>query len=221
MNILEIVKPQEIKSRAYLADIEKTIIGNEADNLKACEMLREVSSFTKSIKAQQKEETAKLKAELDAINAAYKVPLDFLKQADELLRTKINDYATAKMAAAMEAAKRQKLAAEEAAIKKLDDIEAAKKDVAKYDKVTAEALTDALESKQNEIINDTAKMDKINISNDSVSFRSIWTFEVVDISKVPAEYLTVNSKAVNEAIKNGIHEISGLNIKKTIKAAVK
>lgn len=221
MNILEIVKPQEIKSRAYLADIEKTIIGNEADNLKACEMLREVSSFTKSIKAQQKEETAKLKAELDAINAAYKVPLDFLKQADELLRTKINDYATAKMATAMEAAKRQKLAAEEAAIKKLDDIEAAKKDVAKYDKVTAEALTDALESKQNEIINDTAKMDKINISNDSVSFRSIWTFEVVDISKVPAEYLTVNSKAVNEAIKNGIHEISGLNIKKTIKAAVK
>ena len=221
MNILEIVKPQEIKSRAYLADIEKTIIGNEADNLKACEMLREVSSFTKSIKAQQKEETAKLKAELDAINAAYKVPLDFLKQADELLRTKINDYATAKMAAAMEAAKRQKLAAEEAAIKKLDDIEATKKDVAKYDKVTAEALTDALESKQNEIINDTAKMDKINISNDLVSFRSIWTFEVVDISKVPAEYLTVNSKAVNEAIKNGIHEISGLNIKKTIKAAVK
>ena len=42
--------------------------------------------------------------------------------------------------------------------------------------------------------------------------REIWKFELVDIDKVPHEYLEVNSKAVNQAIKMGRREIPGLKI---------
>lgn len=221
MNILEIVKPQEIKARAYLADIEKTLIITEADNLKACEMLREVSSFTKAVNAQKKEETAKLKKELDDINSAYKQPLDFLKQADSLLREKINAYANLKMQEFLKKAEEEKQKKEEKAIEQLENLEELKKDAELYDNVTRTAILDSISSKQNKIIDDTARQDKINISNDSASFRELWTFEVSDISKVPAEYLSINSKAVNDAIKAGVREIPGIIIKKEIKVAVK
>ena len=39
-----------------------------------------------------------------------------------------------------------------------------------------------------------------------------WTFEVVDICKVPTDYLEVNSVAVNKAIREDIREIAGLDI---------
>lgn len=221
MNILEIIKPQEIKARAYLTNIESVSILTEADNLAACETLREITAFTKTINAQKKEETAKLKQELDEINAAYKSPLDFLKKADSLLREKINNYATKKMQEAVKRAEAGKAAKEEAALEQLEKMEKFKKDADKYDEVTKTAILESISSKENEIINNTAKQEKINISNSSATFRELWTFEVVDISKVPAEYLLVNSTAVNNAIKSGVREINGLNIKKEIKVAVK
>jgi len=39
-----------------------------------------------------------------------------------------------------------------------------------------------------------------------------WTFDVEDISKVPIEYLVVDSAAVRESIIDGVREISGLRI---------
>lgn len=44
------------------------------------------------------------------------------------------------------------------------------------------------------------------------SVRKIWTFEVVDVAKVPAEYVEVKSTAVNAAIRAGVREIPGLRI---------
>jgi len=39
-----------------------------------------------------------------------------------------------------------------------------------------------------------------------------WTFEVVDLKKVPRDYLTVDKTKVDEAISNGVRNIAGLNI---------
>ncbi len=39
-----------------------------------------------------------------------------------------------------------------------------------------------------------------------------WTFEVVDVNKVPREYLVLDNVSVNKAIRNGIRDIDGLDI---------
>ena len=42
--------------------------------------------------------------------------------------------------------------------------------------------------------------------------RKVWAFEVEDVAKVPLHYLRVDVVAINEAIRNGIREISGVRI---------
>jgi hypothetical protein len=39
-----------------------------------------------------------------------------------------------------------------------------------------------------------------------------WTFEVIDIGRVPTKYLEISSAAVRLAIRNGEREIKGLRI---------
>ena len=46
----------------------------------------------------------------------------------------------------------------------------------------------------------------------TVSVRKIWTFQVQDISKVPAEYLSLDTGKVRNAIRAGKREIPGLRI---------
>lgn len=43
-------------------------------------------------------------------------------------------------------------------------------------------------------------------------FPELWGFEVVDIKKVPAEFLTVDSTLVRNEIKKGIRNIKGIEI---------
>jgi hypothetical protein len=42
--------------------------------------------------------------------------------------------------------------------------------------------------------------------------RKVWTFEVVDFSKLPDEYKSINQVAVNQAVRSGVREIKGLRI---------
>jgi hypothetical protein len=42
--------------------------------------------------------------------------------------------------------------------------------------------------------------------------RKVWTFEVVDFSKLPDEYKSINQVAVNQAVRSGVREIKGLKI---------
>jgi hypothetical protein len=42
--------------------------------------------------------------------------------------------------------------------------------------------------------------------------RRTWTFEIEDASKVPAQFLIVNEKAIREAVRSGAREIPGIKI---------
>lgn len=44
------------------------------------------------------------------------------------------------------------------------------------------------------------------------SLRTVWRFEVVDLARVPLQYLQVNTPAISAAIRNGEREIAGLRI---------
>ena len=55
---------------------------------------------------------------------------------------------------------------------------------------------------------------EVKVSTNTVTTKR-WTFEVVDESKIPRKYLTVNTVAINQAVRNGVREIDGLNIFQT------
>ena len=50
---------------------------------------------------------------------------------------------------------------------------------------------------------------------DSTKTRKRWTFEVVDESAVPREFLVLNKVKINEAIRKGARDIKGLKIFQT------
>jgi len=52
---------------------------------------------------------------------------------------------------------------------------------------------------------------EVKVSKETVVAKR-WTFEVVDVNKVPREYLVLDRTAVNKAIRDGVREIAGLNI---------
>ena len=52
---------------------------------------------------------------------------------------------------------------------------------------------------------------KVEVAKTTVTTKR-WTFEIVDVNKVPREYLVLDSTTVNKAIRNGAREIDGLDI---------
>ena len=194
-----LINPVEIKAREFLLKIRSSEIINEGDNLKACELLKEINSYNKTVKSLKAAEEAPFKSSLKEITEKYKNALDFLAEAEKLLRSKISDYAEIKLERLREIQKLDTKRAEEIAIKKLDELQALKESSGDYDKVTKAALISSIDSKVNAVIEEISTADEISVGNSMTTFRKYITFEIVDITKVPAEYLSVDTKAINQA----------------------
>lgn len=207
-----LINPVEIKAREFLLKIRSSEIINEVDNLKACELLKEINSYNKTVKSLKSAEEAPFKSSLKEITEKYKNALDFLAEAEKLLRSKISDYAEIKLERLREIQKLDTKRAEEIAIKKLDELQALKESSGDYDEVTKAALISSIDSKVNAVIEEISTADEISVGNSMTTFRKYITFEIVDITKVPAEYLSVDTKAINQAIRNGVCDIPGLKI---------
>jgi hypothetical protein len=52
----------------------------------------------------------------------------------------------------------------------------------------------------------------IRTEHGTTYIRTTWEFEVEDITKVPAAYLTINDALVRQSIKGGVRGIPGLRI---------
>ena len=218
--IYDIVSPMELKARAYLNSIQSLVIGNATDNSKACDLLKEIVSFRKSLKSQKDELLSPLKSQVKEINDKFSTPEDFISEAEVIVRKKINDFLDYVHKEEEKRLAEQKRIAEEKALKEMEELEKQKQNAEGFDPVTKQALQQSLEEKQNAIANATAKEEKINLSSENATVRRIWTFEVEDLSKVPVEFLSINSVAVNQAIRSGVREISGIKIYQKSSVAV-
>lgn len=65
------------------------------------------------------------------------------------------------------------------------------------------------------------KKQAINQSSANSVVRKVWGFKLVDISKVPLEYLQLNETAIRNAIKEGKREIAGLEIFQQSQVAIR
>ncbi len=216
-----LINPVEIKAREFLLKIRASEIANEGDNLKACEMLKNINVYTKTVKSLKYEEEKPIKSALKEISDKYKNALDFLTEAEKILRSKIADYAELKLEKLNLIASAAQKTAEEEALRKLDELQALRESAGQYDEVTQAAIISSIDSKVNAVIdNSEIKIDN-TLGNSAASFRKYITFKIVDIQKVPAEFLSVDTKAVNTAIRNGVREIPGLEIVEKLTPVVK
>lgn len=216
-----LINPVEIKAREFLLKIRASEIANEGDNLKACEMLKNINVYTKTVKSLKAQEEKPVKSALKEISDKYKNALDFLTEAEKILRSKIADYAELKLEKLNLIASSAQKTAEEEALRKLDELQALRESAGQYDEVTQAAIISSIDSKVNAIIdNSEIKIDN-TLGNSAASFRKYITFKIVDIQKVPAEFLSVDTNAVNTAIRKGVREIPGLEIVEKLTPVVK
>lgn len=221
MDFQALVQPIEIKARVYLNRINDAVIENEADKENAVILLKEITEYKKAIKKQKDELSAAAKKELDEIKATFKEPESFIANAEEIMREKINHFLNLQRQKIEEEARALKQKAEEEALRQAEELEALKSGAGEYDAVTRKAMIEAIESKQNKLIDATAKRAEINQSTTNSVVRNVWAFRVVDFKKIPFEYLQLNETAVRSAIKEGVREIEGLEIFKECQVAIK
>lgn len=216
-----IVQPIEIKARVYLNKMNEARIENEADKENAVIMLKEISDYKKAIKKQEDELSSDAKKELAEIKAMFNEPKSFLNDAEEIVRGKINHFLNEQKARMEAEALAIKQKAEDEALKQAEELEALKSGAGEYDAVTRKAMIEAIEAKQNKIIDATAKQMEINQSSANSVVRKVWAFRLTDLSKVPLQYLQLNETAVRNAIKSGERNIAGLEIFQECQVAIK
>jgi len=61
----------------------------------------------------------------------------------------------------------------------------------------------------------------VRTASGSASTKKVWTFEVKDPEKVPREYLTVDEKAIRQAVNGGVRDIPGVKIFQGIQVAIR
>lgn len=216
-----IVQPIEIKARVYLNKMNEARIENEADKENAVIMLKEISDYKKAIKKQEDELSSDAKKELAEIKAMFNEPKSFLNDAEEIVRGKINHFLNEQRARIEAEALAIKQKAEDEALKQAEELEALKSGAGEYDAVTRKAMIEAIEAKQNKIIDATAKQMEINQSSANSVVRKVWAFRLTDLSKVPLQYIQLNETAVRNAIKAGERNIAGLEIFQECQVAIK
>lgn len=216
-----IVQPIEIKARVYLNQINDAKIENEADKENAVLMLKEISDYKKAIKKQEDELSSDAKKELAEIKAMFLEPKSFLNDAEEIVRGKINHFLNEQKARMEAEALAIKQKAEDEALKQAEELEALKSGAGEYDAVTRKAMIEAIEAKQNKLIDATAKQAEINQSSANSVVRKVWAFRLNDLSKVPLQYIQLNETAVRNAIKAGERNIAGLEIFQECQVAIK
>lgn len=216
-----IVQPIEIKARVYLNKMNEAKIENEADKENAVIMLKEISDYKKAIKKQEDELSSDAKKELAEIKAMFNEPKSFLNDAEEIVRGKINHFLNEQRARIEAEALAMKQKAEDEALKQAEELEALKSGAGEYDAVTRKAMIEAIEAKQNKLIDATAKQPEINQSSANSVVRKVWAFRLTDLSKVPLQYLQLNETAVRNAIKSGERNIAGLEIFQECQVAIK
>lgn len=216
-----IVQPIEIKARVYLNQMNDARIENEADKENAVLMLKEISDYKKAIKKQEDELSSDAKKELAEIKAMFNEPKSFLNDAEEIVRGKINHFLNEQKARMEAEALAIKQKAEDEALKQAEELESLKSGAGEYNAVTRKAMIEAIEAKQNKLIDATAKQAEINQSSANSVVRKVWAFRLTDLSKVPLQYIQLNETAVRNAIKAGERNIAGLEIFQECQVAIK
>lgn len=221
ISIYNQVSPMELQARTWLETLNAVVIADSVTYEQAGAKLKELKQYTKTIKDNKTADLKPLKDGIKKLEDKYNKPLALLAEADAIIREKMNKYLNDELKRRAEAEAEAKRQAEELALKQALELEEVKKQALNYDPITARAMVSSLEDKQNQLINQTAKAEVVNLSTENNIVSKVWDFELVDISAVPQEFIILNDKAVRQAIREGVREIKGLKIFQKARVSIK
>lgn len=221
ISIYNQVSPMELQARTWLETLNAVVIADSVTYEQAGAKLKELKQYTKTIKDNKTADLKPLKDGIKKLEDKYNIPLALLAEADAIIRDKMNKYLNDEYKRRAEAEAEAKRQAEELALKQALELEEVKKQALNYDPITARAMVSSLEDKQNQLINQTAKAEVVNLSTKNNIVSKVWDFELVDISAVPQEFIILNDKAVRQAIREGVREIKGLKIFQKARVSIK
>jgi hypothetical protein len=191
-------------------------IGNDETAGKMADFIKQLTACTKAA------ESARVGAKEPHLEASRAVDGFFKKITDPLASAKTKIQQRLDFYLREKAAAEQRRRSEEAA-----EMERLAKDAA--DRAQTEAQVTAaiaVEERAGEMRQEAqakpADMARTRGDFGAVAtLRSVWTFEVMDRSKIPADYLMVNEAAIKGAVKAGIREIPGVRIYQEQSAVVR
>jgi len=185
-------------------EVKALEVVNDETCEKASEMLVMIKKCEKKLDEERKKRIAIPNQFVRKVNARAKEFLNPLLKLERDLKAKIRDY---KIRLELERREMEKKAEEER--KRLQE---------QLDKEAKEKGIEPV--KLPEIAMPKEKL-KVNTDNGTVYEKKRWTFKIVDFEKIPREYLMVDSKRVNAAIRAGVREIPGIEIYQEVEIATR
>lgn len=213
------------KVEQFRANALAVVVETDAQVEEAGKVAGEAARYVESLERQRKEFVDPLNAHVRTINSRFKAVTEPLDAAVRIVKDKIGRYWEAKRIAAEAEARRQQ--------KVLDDQRRAQEEAARVElerqrKAAEKAAEEGrvYQARKPVPVVPTAPVPQVVAAPQQKTFggttqvRMRWTFEVVELSAVPVEYVEVVGAKVRRAIADGKREIPGLRIFQTPDVAV-
>lgn len=189
----EITKFEEQAAKegaTYLQRANELVIDNDTQESVATNILSMIAVSKKTLEEQRKFLVKPLNDHVKAINNRFKLYSEPLNQADAIIRKKVLDY---------KKLKEQRRLEEERKVR-----EAAEEEQARL------AMSGIKTPLPEPVVPKAPATTRAELG--STNIKKVWTFEIVDESQIPREYLTVNTKKIAAVVKAGIRNIPGVRI---------
>ena len=163
------------------------VVENIKDVENASAYLKEIKDMEKIVEEKRITFTKPLNESLKNINDTFKKMRQPLEQARDLLTRKILTWKRIES---------ERVAAEQAAYRKIQEAEA------------------ELCRLQNKTVKEEEPITIAPVVNKIGNMQTVkrWTYDVIDFSKIPDSYKSLNNTEVNGAIRSGVRDIPGLKI---------
>jgi len=178
------------------------IVENEIDAEVASDFLRNIKDTEKKIEDKRLEFTTPLNQSLKAINVTFKNLTAPLAVAKKIVSDKILSWRSIE-AEKIRKAEEEAREAEAEKIRKIQEALKAEGDAKKKQEMIEEIV-------KAEELKPIIKKQETTIGSSQA--RKIWTYEVVDFSKVPDKYKEISKTEINASIRAGERNIDGLRI---------
>lgn len=211
-----------------VAPIMQLNVADRESAIEATAAAKQVKILAKKIEERRKEIVAPLNEEVKSINSLAKQIAEPLLKAEEFIKSQLVAFEREEMKKREEAMRlaeiERKRREEEIRLQAQKEKEDAEF-LAAFDPMQAQRAIINAEASASIAVVESLKAHKAEVKNIEASkvaqTRKHWTFDLIDLDKVPREFLVLDEKKVRAAILEGRTEIEGLKIYQELKVAIR